>query len=155
VNIKALFTGAQRANLAPATRLVGAFYSKRTAPIDDDVACGLGIALVNVIDIRVACVNRLQRPPIATIKQCTCRRNSRGSRRFWIAHYLRKRFDGLTRVLTGGILNIGQDSWPSLGVSRLARFEACASRSSCTLPGRLSKLMRERASGGVQGDQID
>src|ERR1700733_14044071 len=55
----------------------------------------LGHRLVrnNVIDVRVVCVNRLRRLPIATIKQRACSRSSRGSWRFWIAHYYRKRFD--------------------------------------------------------------
>jgi hypothetical protein len=58
------------------------------------------------MDIGVS-VDRLRWLPITTIKQCTCSRSSPGSRRFRIAHYSRKRFDRFTRMLTGGILNIG------------------------------------------------
>jgi hypothetical protein len=80
----------------------------------------------NVSDIRVVCVNRLQRLPIATIKQCGCSRNSRSSWRFWIVHYFRKRFDRISRMLTGGILNIGHNFWPSVRISRLSWPKACA-----------------------------
>ena len=45
-----------------------------------------------VVDI-VSGVDRLRWLSIATIKQCGCSRNSRSSWRFWIAHYLRKRFE--------------------------------------------------------------
>jgi hypothetical protein len=88
----------------------------------------------NVNGVGVCSLDRLRCLPIATIKQCACSRNSRGSWRFWIAHYSRKRFDGRSRIITGGILNVGQDFRPSVRISTLARFEACASRSSWHLP---------------------
>jgi hypothetical protein len=39
-----------------------------------------------------------------------------------------------SRIIAGGILNIGQDFRSSVRISRLARFEACASRSPWHLP---------------------
>ena len=88
----------------------------------------------NVNGVGVCSLDRLRWLPIATIKQRACSRNSRSSWRFWIAHYLRKRFDGRSRIIAGGILNIGQDFRSSVRISRLARFEACASRSPWHLP---------------------
>jgi hypothetical protein len=37
----------------------------------------------------------------------------------------RKRFDRFTRMLTSGILNIGQDSRPPIRISRLSWPKAC------------------------------
>jgi hypothetical protein len=88
----------------------------------------------NVNGVGVCSLDRVRWLPIATIKQRACSRNSRSSWRFWIAHYLRKRFDGRSRIIAGGILNIGQDFRSSVRISRLARFEACASRSPWHLP---------------------
>jgi hypothetical protein len=88
----------------------------------------------NVNGVGVCSLGRLRWLPIATIKQCARSRNSRSSWRFWIAHYLRKRLDGRSRIIAGGVLNVGQYFRSSVQISRLARFEACASRSPWHLP---------------------
>jgi hypothetical protein len=88
----------------------------------------------NVNGVGVCSLGRLRWLPIATIKQCACSRNSRSSWRFWIAHYSRKRFDGRSRIITGRILNVGQDSRPSVRISGLSWPKACAVCSSWHLP---------------------